>query len=719
MTVPFGRAGGHGPPPDRRGVRAGARPLPAARPDRRARLLDRRRSSSTFIPWNLATLAGVTARRPDPRSARFGIDVIFPAAMVGLAVGLITGRRELVAAIVGACDRRRRRARLEPGDRDRRRRAARARWPGCSSRPRRPARPRRSGTETRPNATRCPGHVGDRAPSDRAADARGRRHRPSAAREHRARPAGGADGRRDLSVAGARPARRPGIDRLPPVALDYLQLVGPAVLARWPPSTSWSSWTRRAAAELPCRRRVARGDRLSSRSSRGARTCSSGSSPRSSLVADRASRWAWPRHAPDGRASPPQPRGASRPRSRRAGSARSARPTTTMVAAGRIVAEQLAVDGRAPGRDVPMSVTNIRVRTTSVRREPAVGEGRLDDRERRPAWAADIARVAAIDRPARHRSCRRPSTRRRRRPPGCSRRRLPRPAGRDQPALDRVTPGRPPARPRPGRGATASSSAGQQRRPRHDRVDLEVLGRRSGRCRRSARGRRGSARPCPEVVFASDAPPVAASADAKPSRAAIADGVLDEPAASARASPSATSAAIASTSTVVSGTVGRRGDRRGPRPRPPRGPSRLVARTSTSSARRSGHDVRPRPAARSRRRCTVTPGQRPLSAWRSRTIRGGLEDRAAALLRLDAGVGGPAVDREAQVDDALARRHDVAVRPGALEHEARVDVARPARGCAGSSSASRSPRPGWRRTTSRSNGSAAPRRRPTSSACSA
>jgi 4-azaleucine resistance transporter AzlC len=58
--------------------------------------------ASTFIPWNLATLAGVLlgAQIPDP--ARFGIDVIFPAAMVGLAVGLITGRRELVAAIVGA-----------------------------------------------------------------------------------------------------------------------------------------------------------------------------------------------------------------------------------------------------------------------------------------------------------------------------------------------------------------------------------------------------------------------------------------------------------------------------------------------------------------------------------------------------------------------------------------------------------------------------------------
>ncbi len=57
---------------------------------------------STFIPWNLATLAGVFlgGRIPDP--ARFGIDIIFPAAMIGLAAGLVTGRRELVAAIAGA-----------------------------------------------------------------------------------------------------------------------------------------------------------------------------------------------------------------------------------------------------------------------------------------------------------------------------------------------------------------------------------------------------------------------------------------------------------------------------------------------------------------------------------------------------------------------------------------------------------------------------------------
>jgi len=56
----------------------------------------------TFIPWNLATFAGsvLGGQIPDPN--RFGIDIIFPAAMIGLAVGLVTGRRELVAAVVGA-----------------------------------------------------------------------------------------------------------------------------------------------------------------------------------------------------------------------------------------------------------------------------------------------------------------------------------------------------------------------------------------------------------------------------------------------------------------------------------------------------------------------------------------------------------------------------------------------------------------------------------------
>jgi branched chain amino acid efflux pump len=55
-----------------------------------------------FIPWNLASLAGVLVGGaiPDPR--RFGLDVVFPAAMAGIAVALITGRRDLVAAVAGS-----------------------------------------------------------------------------------------------------------------------------------------------------------------------------------------------------------------------------------------------------------------------------------------------------------------------------------------------------------------------------------------------------------------------------------------------------------------------------------------------------------------------------------------------------------------------------------------------------------------------------------------
>jgi 4-azaleucine resistance transporter AzlC len=56
--------------------------------------------ASTFIPWNLATLAGVALGGQIADPARYGVDIIFPAAMIGLAAGLMTGRRELVAAIV-------------------------------------------------------------------------------------------------------------------------------------------------------------------------------------------------------------------------------------------------------------------------------------------------------------------------------------------------------------------------------------------------------------------------------------------------------------------------------------------------------------------------------------------------------------------------------------------------------------------------------------------
>lgn len=57
---------------------------------------------STWIPWNLSTLLGVTVGGAIPDPARFGLDVVFPAAMIGLAVGLVSGRRELAAAFGGA-----------------------------------------------------------------------------------------------------------------------------------------------------------------------------------------------------------------------------------------------------------------------------------------------------------------------------------------------------------------------------------------------------------------------------------------------------------------------------------------------------------------------------------------------------------------------------------------------------------------------------------------
>ena len=55
-----------------------------------------------FIPWNLATLAGVLLGGVIPDPTALGLDVVFPAAMAGLAVGLVTGRREVVAAGAGA-----------------------------------------------------------------------------------------------------------------------------------------------------------------------------------------------------------------------------------------------------------------------------------------------------------------------------------------------------------------------------------------------------------------------------------------------------------------------------------------------------------------------------------------------------------------------------------------------------------------------------------------
>ena len=56
----------------------------------------------TFVPWIGATLVGTALGAGIPDPARFGLDVIFPAAMAGLAVGLLTERRDFVAAVSGA-----------------------------------------------------------------------------------------------------------------------------------------------------------------------------------------------------------------------------------------------------------------------------------------------------------------------------------------------------------------------------------------------------------------------------------------------------------------------------------------------------------------------------------------------------------------------------------------------------------------------------------------
>jgi predicted branched-subunit amino acid permease len=56
---------------------------------------------ATFVPWNLATIAGFLGGRLIDTPERYGIDVVFPAAMAGLAVGLVTGRREIVAVAAG------------------------------------------------------------------------------------------------------------------------------------------------------------------------------------------------------------------------------------------------------------------------------------------------------------------------------------------------------------------------------------------------------------------------------------------------------------------------------------------------------------------------------------------------------------------------------------------------------------------------------------------
>lgn len=60
--------------------------------------------ASSFVvgPWIVATGLGYLASGAVPDPTRIGLDVVFPAAMGGLAVALVSQRRELVAAVVAA-----------------------------------------------------------------------------------------------------------------------------------------------------------------------------------------------------------------------------------------------------------------------------------------------------------------------------------------------------------------------------------------------------------------------------------------------------------------------------------------------------------------------------------------------------------------------------------------------------------------------------------------
>ena len=328
-----------------------------------------------------------------------------------------------------------------------------------------------------------------------------------------------------------------------------------------------------------------------------------------------------------------------------------------------------------------MSVTNIRVRTTSESANPASARAASMIASIARAWAAtspvarpavragvgragDPARIADDDRPA------------------VAGHRLPGPARRDarrRSASDhrgrRARPGPPDPRRSPAAARRAASSAARSSRRRGTPPARD-------RCRRSGRGRRGSGRPSPPSCWRPTRRRSlrrrarSRGARRRPGRGRRGDRC-------GRASPSATSAPSARTVDGRVRDLGRLARSRGSPPRRSRALRGSTARTSTSSVAALGDDVRPRPAAITPT-LTVTPGQRPLRSCRSRTIRRRLEDRAAALLRLDAGMRRPAVDRD-------PRRSRIPLRADTMSPFARAHSrTRPtsasrghARGCAG------------------------------------
>ena len=289
--------------------------------------------------------------------------------------------------------------------------------------------------------------------------------------------------------------------------------------------------------------------------------------------------------------------------------------------------------------------------------------------------------------------------------------RLPRAARRDPPPLGhpdqlrRRPSGRPARRATSGSPAIASSSAGEQRRPRHDRVDLEVLRRRMVvaadrpepvEARHAhARGRVGVGRAAGRRVARSRtrAPPATRRAwsTRRPLRSSFSIGHQR---------------AIGSSSTVVSGHLGRRGDaadlRLGRL-------ERLARRCPDVDLERAalGDDVGPRPAGD---HADVDGHARPAAVERVQVARRSAPPRGsrcdpspARRRRAPRGRGRRCAGRGCPCAPTRCRRWRGRTR-GRARHRCR----RPARGCAASRSASRSPRPGWRRTRAARTGSPPP-----------
>ena len=659
------RAGRRRARPDRRGVRAVDRPLPAARPGRRVRLLVRRdrRHVHPVEPRDAGRRRCWAGRSPTRSDS--GIDVIFPAAMIGLAVGLITGRRELVAAIAGAADRRRRVARCVDDRRDHRRRAHRPGGRPARAGGRRPARRRRSAATRRPSATRCRAHTSTvEEPAGRAEPTRTEPMSTDSS---------------SLAVimfAFTYPSRAvgllaPAIDGCRGAAFEYLQLVGPAVLAALAAS-------RHGRASTTAGRSFTSG-------CRGWRSASA-----SLLVAWRRNLFLGLVAAVADRRHRPGRRPRLSPAGERRGSA-AARLGLDLDEERRL--DQRRRPGRSSrpagsrrtarrGRPRPPARRRSRRRTSaSGRRRPSANPPSASARSTiahaARAWAGRVAGMQRAAVRARRRSSRDPAARRRRRPPGCSRptpptgRRTRSAAGRS-----RAPPAAQPQR-RPGRGRSpaaarrGASSAARSRRPRGTRPA-------SGRCRRSGPSPSsvGHAHARRRVRVRGAAGRGVVRARTRAGRRARPRGRRAGP--TARASPSATSGP---SSLDLDGRVGHRQSRRAS--------ARIAASTVLELAAPVrpdvdlelaplGDDVRPRAAGD---HADVDGHARPAAVERVEVAGRG---RAASRIALRPFSGStPAwaarpwtVIRASS--DALARRDDVAVRPGALEDEARVGVARPA-----------------------------------------